>query len=56
MKARLALYQKAEKILMDDAVLMPLHWNADLVLMSKSVKNFQTYPQGGLVFLNTTVS
>lgn len=56
MKARLVLYKQAEKMLMNDAVLMPLHWNADLVLMSRGVKNFQTYASGGFVLINTTVS
>ena len=42
-------------MLMDDAVMMPLHYNADLVLMSKSLQHVTIYPQGGLVFLTASM-
>ncbi|WP_169736095.1 ABC transporter substrate-binding protein [Crocinitomix catalasitica] len=39
-EARMLLYAKADQILMDDAVVMPLYFNIDIRLVNPSVKDF----------------
>ena len=46
---RLDLYAQAQKIIMDEAVLMPIHENVDLVMTSKQLTGL-TYSGGGFEY------
>jgi peptide/nickel transport system substrate-binding protein len=46
---RLAMYAQAQKIIMDQAVLMPIHENVDLVMTSKKLTGL-TYSGGGFEY------
>lgn len=56
MSKRLKIYKQAETILMRDAVMMPLHYNADLVMMAKTLKGVKVYAQGGLILWTASLS
>lgn len=47
---RLSIYSQAQKIIMDQAVLMPIHENVDLVMTSKKLTGL-TYSGGGFEYL-----
>jgi peptide/nickel transport system substrate-binding protein len=46
---RMAIYAQAQKIIMDQAVLMPIHENVDLVMTSKKLTGL-TYSGGGFEY------
>lgn len=46
---RLSIYSQAQKIIMDQAVLMPIHENVDLVMTSKKLTGMQ-YSGGGFEY------
>jgi peptide/nickel transport system substrate-binding protein len=46
---RLSIYARAQKIIMDQAVLMPIHENVDLVMTSKKLTGLQ-YSGGGFEY------
>ncbi|XIA67516.1 ABC transporter substrate-binding protein [Bradyrhizobium sp. TZ2] len=47
---RAQIYKKAQKIIMDNAVMIPIHQNNDLVVVSKNLKGV-TYMGGGFEYL-----
>lgn len=51
--ARITIYKKAQKLIMDSAVLMPIHQNVDLMTLSNKLKGV-TYSAGGFQYFGAT--
>lgn len=51
-KERAAAYQDAQRIIMENAVIMPIRENADLMTMAKSIEGL-TYSGGGFQYFGT---
>lgn len=55
-KKRAQLYWKAQQIIMDEALEMPIHQNADLVVMSSKLTGVQAFAGGNEYFYTASLS
>lgn len=53
---RIQMYWKAQQIIMDQALEMPIHQNADLVVMSSKLTGVQAFAGGNEYFYTASLS